>query len=186
MTSVFVYAKTVATAAYFSFLLYHPGHRSGIPFFDLLHHFHVNSFRQIRQSAVRVALSDGLSERVENHVPGLAAARFLDIADDGRAAFDCHLDFEGDLLAPINERLPYDKGISGFDFVRHVAYFCGHGRKVHVGEYVAAADRVPGDDLAVLVKPVSGAFAGGAAVECSVGFHSVEFYFVFDFSPLDA
>ena len=155
---------------------------SACAFDVLLNHFYVCAFRQVGQGAVRIALPDGFAERIENHVPGPAAARFLDIADDGRAAFDRDLDFKCDLLAPINERLLYDKGISGFDFVRHVSDFCGHGRKVHIGEYDAGAVRVPGNDFAVLVKPVSGAFAGGAAVERAVGFHAVELDLACDFA----
>lgn len=113
-------------------------------------------------------------------------ASLLDIADNGGAAFDCHLDFEGDLLAPVNESLPYGEGVPALDLVRHVADFRGHGREVHVGEHNAGAVRVPGCDFAILVEPVAGAFAGRLAVERSVGFYAVEFYFVFDFGPLDA
>lgn len=110
----------------------------------------------------------------------------MQVGDDGGATFDCYLDFKGDLLAAVNERLFYGECISGFDFTWHVANFRGHGREVHVGEYDARAVRVPGRNFAVLVEPMSGAFAGRFAVEASVGFHSVEFYFVFNFGSLDA
>ena len=113
-------------------------------------------------------------------------ASLLYIADDGGAAFDCHLDFEGDLLAPVNESLLYGEGVSGIDFTWHVADFRGHGREVHVGEHNAGAVRVPGDNFAAIVEPVSGTFAGRLAVERSVGFYAIEFYFVFNFGPLDS
>lgn len=127
-------------------------------------------------------MTDGLTENVKNHVSGFAAARFLDIADDGRAAFDRDLDFKCDLLAPINERLLYDKGISGFDFVRHVSDFSRHGCKIDIGINHACAVRVPCNDFAVFVKPVSGPFTGGAAVERAVGFHAVELDLACDFA----
>ena len=65
-------------------------------------------------------------------------------------------------------------------------YFGGHACEIYVGKHDACAVRVPGDDFSVGVEPVSGAFAGSAAVERSVGVHSVEFYFVFNFGSLDA
>ncbi len=98
----------------------------------------------------------------------------LKVGDDGGATFDCHLDFEGDLLASVNESLLYGERIAGLDLVWHVADFRGHGDKIYVGENDTCAVRIPSDDFAVCVKPMSGPFAGGAAIERSVGFHSVE------------
>ena len=128
-----------------------------------LFYFHVNALGQVGEGSVGVARPYGLAEHVEYPVPGLAVASFLYIADDGGTAFDRHLDFEGDLLAPVNESLPYGEGVSGIDFTWHVADFRGHGR-----------------------EPMSGAFAGRLVVERSVGFYTIEFYFVFNFGPLDS
>lgn len=155
-------------------------------FKPLFHHFHIHALGQIGQSAVGVADSDGLAEHVEYLASGLAVFCLAQVGDDGGAAFDCYLDFKGDLLTAVNERLSHGECISGFDFTWHVTDFCGHGREVHVGEHDARAVRIPGRDFAVLVEPVPGAFAGRFAVEASVGFHSVEFYFVFNFGSLDA
>ena len=56
-----------------------------------------------------------------------------------------------------------------------------HVRKVNVGVNYAGAVWIPGDDVSVFIKPMTGAFAGGAAVECTVGFHAVELGFACDF-----
>lgn len=155
-------------------------------FKPLLRHFDIHALGQIGQRAIGVAYSDGLAEHVEYLASGLAVFCLAQVGDDGGAAFDCYLDFKGNLLAAVNERLFYGECISGFDFTWHVADFGGYGDKVHVGEYDAGAVRVPGRDFAVLVEPMAGAFTGCFAVEASVGFHSVEFYFVFNFGALDA
>ncbi len=149
----------------------------------LFRHFDIHALGQIGQSAVGVADSDGLAEHVEYLASGLAVSCLLKVGDD---AFDCYRYFEGDLLTAVNERLSHGEGVSGFDFTWHVADFCGHGRKVYVGEHDAGAVRVPGDNLAVFIKPMSGPFACGAAVERSIGFHSVECCFVANFVLLDA
>ena len=155
-------------------------------FKPLFCHFYIPALGQIGECSVSVAYSDGLSEHIEYLAAGLAVFCLAQVGDDGGAAFDCHLDFKGDLLTAVNERLSHGEGVSGFDFTWHVTDFCGHGREVHVGEYDAGAVRIPGRDFAVLVEPVSGALAGGVAVEASVGFYSVELYFVFNFGALDA
>ena len=116
---------------------------------SLFHDFHVHALGQIRHFAGSVPGAYGLSEHVEYHVPGLAVFCLAQVGDDCGASFDCHLDFEGDLLASVNESLLYGERIAGLDLVWHVADFGGHGREVHVGEHDARAVRVPSDDFAV-------------------------------------
>ena len=152
----------------------------------LLHHFHIHALGQIGQCAVSVADSDGLAEHIEYLASGLAVSCLLKVTNDGGVSAYRYLDFEGDLLASVNEGLPHSECISTRDLARHVADFRGHGREIHIGEYDARTVRVPGDNFSVGVEPVSGTFAGRFAVEASVGFHSVEFYFVFNFGALDA
>lgn len=78
----------------------------------LLSDFYIHALGQIGQSAVGVADSDGLAEHVEYLASGLAVSRLLKVGDDCGAAFDCYLDFEGDLLASVNEGLPYGERIA--------------------------------------------------------------------------
>ena len=142
--------------------------------FDVLfNHFYVCAFRQIGEGARCCPLTDGLTENVKNHVSGFAALDFLDVRDSCRSC-NGHVEFKGDLIASVNYSLLYCIIISGYNFVRHVSDFSCHGRKIDVGVNHACAVRVPSNDFAVRVKPMAGSFAGGAAVECSVGFYAVE------------
>lgn len=152
----------------------------------LLHDFDIHAFRQIRQGTGCASLTHGFAENVEDSASGFAVSCLLKVTNDGGVSAYRYLDFKSDLLAPVNEGLPHSECISTRDLVRHVADFRGHGREVHVGEHDAGAVRVPGNDFSGFVEPVSGAFAGRFAVEASVGFYAVEFYFVFNFGALDA
>ena len=155
---------------------------------SLFHDFHVHALGQVRHFAGSVPGAYGLAENVEDSASRIAVLGVYQVRDDLRGTLFVYryLDFKGDLLAAVNERLLYGEGVSSFDFTWHVADFRGHGREVHVGEHDAGAVRVPGDNFAGFVEPVSGAFAGRFAVEAAVGFHSVEFYFIFNFGALDA
>ena len=81
-------------------------------FKPLLHHFDIHALGQIGECSVSVAYSDGLAEYVEYLASGLAVSCLLKVGDDGGATFNCHLDFEGDLLASVNEGLPYGERIA--------------------------------------------------------------------------
>ena len=155
-------------------------------FKPLLHHFDIHALGQVGEFTGCVSGAYGFAEHVEYLASGLAVFCLAQVGDDGGATFDCHLDFKGNLLAAVNERLFYGECISGFDFTWHVTDFRGHGREVHVGEHDAGAVRVPGDNFAVLVEPVAGAFTGSIAVEFAIRFYAVEFHFVFNFGALDA
>jgi len=81
-------------------------------FKPLFCHFHIHALGQIGECSVSVADSDGLAEYVEYLASGLAVSCLLKVGDDGGAAFDCYRDFEGDLLASVNEGLPYGERIA--------------------------------------------------------------------------
>ena len=152
----------------------------------LLHDFDIHAFRQIRQGTGCASLTHGFAENVEDSASGLAVSRLLKVANDGGVSVYRYLDFKSDLLASVNEGLPHSECISALDLVRHVPDICCHGRKIDVGENDARSFRIPDGDFSVGVEPVPGAFAGRFAVEASVGFYAVEFYFVFNFGALDA
>ena len=154
---------------------------SACAFDVLLNHFYVCAFRQIGEVARRCPLTDGLTENVKNHVSGFAALDFLDVRDSCRSC-NGHVEFKADLIASVNYSLFYGVIISGYNFVRHVSDFSRHGCKIDIGINHACAVRVPCNDFAVFVKPVSGPFTGGAAVERAVGFHAVELDLACDFA----
>ena len=142
--------------------------------FDVLfNHFDVCAFWQIGEGARCCPLTDWLAENVKNHVSGFAVLDFLDVRDSCRSC-NGHVEFKADLIASVNYSLLYCIIISSCNFVRHVSDFSCHGRKIDVGINRACAVRIPSNDFAVRVKPMAGPFAGGAAVECSVGFYAVE------------
>ena len=154
--------------------------------FDVLfNHFYVRAFRQIGEGSGFRALPDRHSQDVEYFVSGFAVLDFLDVCDSCRSC-NGHVEFKGDLIASVNDSLLYCIIISGYNFVRHVSDFSRHGRKIDVGINHACAVRIPSHDFAVRVKPMAGPFAGGAAVECSVGFYAVELNFVGNFAFVQA
>lgn len=81
-------------------------------FKPLFCHFDIHALGQIGECSVSVAYSNGLSERIEYLAAGLAVFCLAQVGDDGGAAFDCYRDFEGDLLASVNEGLPYGERIA--------------------------------------------------------------------------
>lgn len=155
-------------------------------FFDVLfNHFDVCAFGQIGKGARCCPLTDGLAENVKNHVSGFAVLDFLDVRDSCRSC-NGHVEFKCDLIASVNDSLLYGIIISGCNFVRHVSDFSRHGRKIDVGVNHACAVRVPSNDFAVRVKPMAGPFAGGAAVERTVGLHAVELDLACNFAFVQA
>lgn len=153
---------------------------------SLFHNFYVNALGQIGQGACRRARAYGLTENVEDSASRFSVFRFFEVRYDGGLFADGNRDFEGHLVVAVNQGLLHGVGIPVLDLVGHVANLCGHACEVHIGENDARSVRVPGDDFSVCIEPVSGAFAGGAAVERTVGFYTVECCLALYFARADA
>ena len=80
----------------------------------LLHDFHINALGQIGEFSGCVSGADGFAEGVEDLASGLAVLGDPKIRDDfsGSIFVYRYRDFEGDLLASVNEGLPYGERIA--------------------------------------------------------------------------
>ena len=151
--------------------------------FDVLfNHFDVCAFGQIGEGARCCPLTDGLAENVKDYASGGAMACLSNVCNFCCVSNYCDCNFKGDLIASVDDSLFYSVIVSDYNFVRHVSDFSRHGRKIDVGVNHACAVRVPCNDFAVRVKPMAGAFAGGAAVERAVGLHAIERCLACDFA----
>ena len=131
-------------------------------------------------------MTHGFAEDIEDSASGSAVSCLFEVRDDGCLCANGYRDFEGHLVASVNQGLFHGVGVTAGDLIRHVPNFSGHGCKIHIRKDDACSVRVPGDDFSVFIEPVSVPLAGGAAVECAVGFHAIETGLVFNFTLVNA